>query len=70
MVDVSKVGDIETQALVVDVFHIIETQALVVNVFNTGCSIMTVKKYLFISPAIIILVTSEGWQNFPNIGRF
>ena len=34
MVDVSNVCDFETQALVVDVFHIIETQALVVDVFH------------------------------------
>ena len=34
VVDVSNVFDFETQALVVDVFHIIETQALVVDVFH------------------------------------
>ena len=40
------------------------------NSSTTGCSIMTVKKYLFISQAILILMTSEGWQNFPSIGTF
>ena len=34
VVDVSNVCDFETQALVVDVFHIIETQALVIIVFH------------------------------------